>query len=108
MEYKNISTMPVISEYKPQMTDGELKDFALQLRRDIIEITRFSGTKSSHGRRARGGNYSGAVWHGAEPAAGGNRSGTEGTVCHVERSLLCGAVCGYGARRGCFGRRGCE
>ena len=45
MEYKNISTMPVISEYKPQMTDGVLKDFALQLRRDIIEITRFSASK---------------------------------------------------------------
>lgn len=47
-QYKNVSKLPVISRYHPGMTDKEIEDFALQLRRDIIEITYFSGTKSSH------------------------------------------------------------
>lgn len=50
LEYKNFSDMPVISKYEEGhvMTDDELKDLALQFRRDIIELTRFSGTNSSH------------------------------------------------------------
>lgn len=48
MEYKNKSTLPVISSFKENMTDEELTQLALQLRRDVIEITYYSGTKSSH------------------------------------------------------------
>ena len=48
MEYQNKSTLPVISEYKTGMTTKELEDFALQLRRDVIELTYYSGTQSSH------------------------------------------------------------
>jgi transketolase len=48
MDYKNHSVLPVISAYKPVMNNRELEEFALQLRRDVIELTRFSGTKSSH------------------------------------------------------------
>ena len=50
IEYKNKSSLPVISAYQAGkvMTDQDLKDFALQLRRDVIELTYFSGTKSSH------------------------------------------------------------
>ena len=50
VEYKNKSSLPVISTYEEGkvMTDKELEDFALQLRRDIIELTYYSGTKSSH------------------------------------------------------------
>ena len=48
MEYKNKSTLPVISTYKENMTDEDLKQLALQLRRDVIELTYYSGTKSSH------------------------------------------------------------
>ena len=50
VEYKNKSSLPVISAYEEGrvMTEQELKDFALQLRRDIIELTYYSGTKSSH------------------------------------------------------------
>lgn len=48
MKYKNKSTIPVISEYKETMEEEDLKKFALQLRRDVIEITKFSGTHSSH------------------------------------------------------------
>ena len=47
-KYKNHSTLPVISRYKAAITDADLMDLALQLRRDVIEITRFSGTQSSH------------------------------------------------------------
>ncbi|MDR2047876.1 MAG: transketolase [Treponema sp.] len=46
--YKNTSSIPVISRYKPDMSDGDLEDFALQLRRDAVELTYYSGTKSSH------------------------------------------------------------
>ena len=48
MEYMNKSTLKVISEYKKDMTDEDLETFALQLRRDVIELTYYSGTKSSH------------------------------------------------------------
>jgi transketolase len=48
LEYKNKSTLPVISTYKENMTDEDLKQLALQLRRDVIELTYYSGTKSSH------------------------------------------------------------
>lgn len=48
MEYKNKSALPVISAYQPDMTDNDLVKFALQLRRDVVEITYYSGTKSSH------------------------------------------------------------
>ena len=48
MEYKNKSSLPVISTYQEHMTDEDLKQLALQLRRDVIEITYYSGTKSSH------------------------------------------------------------
>ena len=48
MEYKNKSTLPVISTYKEHMTDEDLAQLALQLRRDVIELTYYSGTKSSH------------------------------------------------------------
>jgi len=44
----NRSKQPVISKYKEILSDGELLNFALQLRRDVIELTWFSGTKSSH------------------------------------------------------------
>ena len=105
MEYKNISTMPVISEYKPQMTDGELKDFALQLRRDIIEITRFSGTKSSH----VGGELSAAeiiaVLYGTALNLRPEEPEWDGRDVFVMSKGHCSAVL-YAAMawRGCFGR----
>ncbi len=40
--------IPVISRYKERLSDAELMDFALQLRRDIIGLTFCSGTGSSH------------------------------------------------------------
>ena len=46
--YHNESKIPVITQYHTPMTDEDLRDFALQLRRDIIEITYYSGTQSSH------------------------------------------------------------
>ncbi len=46
--YRNQSSIPVISRYHTPMTDEDLRAFALQLRRDIIEITYYSGTQSSH------------------------------------------------------------
>lgn len=46
--YHNVSSLPVISRYHTPMTDADLSAFALQLRRDIIEITYYSGTQSSH------------------------------------------------------------
>jgi transketolase len=48
MKYYNSSDLPVISTFKYKMSVEDLKDFALQLRRDIIELTWFSGTQSSH------------------------------------------------------------
>lgn len=48
MEYVNKSNVPIISEYKENMTEKDLKDLALQLRRDVIELTKYSGTNSSH------------------------------------------------------------
>ncbi len=48
MEYKNKSVIPVISTYKKEMSISDIRDLALQLRRDVVEITYFSGTKSSH------------------------------------------------------------
>lgn len=48
MEYKNKSTLPVVSTFKEHMTDEDLAQLALQLRRDVIELTYYSGTKSSH------------------------------------------------------------
>ncbi len=48
MEYKNKSNIQVISKYKKEMSLKDLKDLALQLRRDVIELTYYSGTKSSH------------------------------------------------------------
>jgi len=48
MEYRNKSSLPVISTYKAGMTEKELEDLALQLRRDVIELTYYSGTQSSH------------------------------------------------------------
>ena len=48
MLYKNKSKLPVISSYKPKMTRAEIEEFALQLRRDVIELTYYSGTQSSH------------------------------------------------------------
>lgn len=48
MHYKNKSTLPVISTYKSAMTMEDLEEFALQLRRDVIELTYYSGTQSSH------------------------------------------------------------
>jgi transketolase len=48
LEYKNKSGLKVISTYKKNMTADELRDFALQLRRDVVEITYYSGTQSSH------------------------------------------------------------
>ena len=44
----NISNMPVISRYKGNMSPKDIEDLALQLRRDVIEITNFSGTRTSH------------------------------------------------------------
>lgn len=50
MKYKNTSDLPLIIEYKGRLisTKEELEDLALQFRRDIIEITYYSGTQSSH------------------------------------------------------------
>ena len=48
MDFKNKSSMPVISTYKEEMSLSDLKDLALQLRRDVVEMTYYSGTKSSH------------------------------------------------------------
>ena len=48
MDFKNKSSIPVISTYKEEMSLSDLKDLALQLRRDVIELTYYSGTKSSH------------------------------------------------------------
>lgn len=48
MLYGNKSELPVISQFKPRMTLAEIEDFALQLRRDVIELTYYSGTQSSH------------------------------------------------------------
>ena len=48
MGYQNSSRLPIISTYKPAMTTRELEDLALQLRRDVIELTYYSGTQSSH------------------------------------------------------------
>ena len=48
MEFKNKITIPVISKYKKEMSAGDLNALALQLRRDIIGITYYSGTQSSH------------------------------------------------------------
>lgn len=48
MDYKNISNLPVTSVYKVDMSIADLKALTLQLRRDIIELTWFSGTQSSH------------------------------------------------------------
>jgi hypothetical protein len=39
MEYKNRSSLPVVSTYKADMAENELEAFALQLRRDVIELT---------------------------------------------------------------------
>jgi transketolase len=44
----NISSMPVISRYKENVSYQDIEDLALQLRRDVIEITNFSGTRTSH------------------------------------------------------------
>jgi len=48
LDYQNKSTIPVISTFNGNMTKKELVDFALQLRRDVIELTYYSGTQSSH------------------------------------------------------------
>jgi transketolase len=50
MKYINKSDLQPISEYsgKPLSSKEELERFALQLRRDTIEITYYSGTGSSH------------------------------------------------------------
>jgi transketolase len=48
MKYFNYSDLPVIGTFKENMSVEDLKDLALQLRRDIIELTWFSGTQSSH------------------------------------------------------------
>jgi len=48
MKYINKSELPVISTYKTGLNVQELRDLALQLRRDVIELTFFSGTQSSH------------------------------------------------------------
>ena len=48
MKYVNTSTLPVVVSYKENLSAEELKDLALQLRRDVIELTWFSGTQSSH------------------------------------------------------------
>jgi len=48
MEYRSESKLPVISTYKQGLDAQELRNLALQLRRDIIELTYFSGTQSSH------------------------------------------------------------
>lgn len=48
MEYKNQCNSPVISTYKQDMTAEELERLAMQLRRDVIDITYYSGTQSSH------------------------------------------------------------
>lgn len=44
----NVSAIPVISSYKENMSVRELTEAALQLRRDVIELTWYSGTGSSH------------------------------------------------------------
>jgi transketolase len=44
----NESTVPVISTYQREMDFADLENLSRQLRRDIIEITWFSGTQSSH------------------------------------------------------------
>ena len=44
----NISNRPVLASYKEEMSTEDLKRLALQLRRDIVEMTWFSGTQSSH------------------------------------------------------------
>ena len=50
MEYHNQSSLPVISRYegKRLVSRGELETLALQLRRDVVELTYYSGTQSSH------------------------------------------------------------
>lgn len=48
MNNSNVSSLPVISTFKEHMQVKDLEDLALQLRRDIIELTWFSGTQSSH------------------------------------------------------------
>ncbi|HZG76498.1 MAG TPA: transketolase [Paenibacillus sp.] len=45
---RNVSEMPVVSVYEKEMGIVELERAALQFRRDIIELTWFSGTQSSH------------------------------------------------------------
>jgi transketolase len=48
MEYKNKSDLPLQCAYKEHMTDQELHDLSKQFRKDVIELTWFSGTHSSH------------------------------------------------------------
>ena len=45
---QNVSALPVISVFRPDLSVCELEELALQLRRDVIELTWFSGTSSSH------------------------------------------------------------
>ena len=50
LAYLNRSNLPVVSSYSGTLiqTREELERLALQIRRDIIEITYYSGTQSSH------------------------------------------------------------
>lgn len=48
MTYANQSRLPVIDRFAGTPTHAELESLALQLRRDIVEITWYSGTGSSH------------------------------------------------------------
>jgi transketolase N-terminal domain/subunit len=47
LDFKNKSSIPVISTYNEEMSINDLKRLALQLRRDVAEITYYLGTKSS-------------------------------------------------------------
>ena len=47
-DLRRIGVIPILAHPLQDLTEQELRDFALQLRRDIIELTYYSGTKSSH------------------------------------------------------------
>jgi len=48
IEYNNKSDLQPLIAYKASLSDAELEKLALQIRRDVIELTYYSGTKSSH------------------------------------------------------------
>ncbi|MDD3110307.1 MAG: transketolase [Eubacteriales bacterium] len=97
--------IPVISQYQECMTEVDLRNFALQLRRDVIGLTYSSGTHSSHlGGELSAADIMAVLYGEALHLRPDESEWTERDILVLSKGHCAGLMYAAMAWRGCFER----